>query len=151
MEREYVPRKENTPNSIPSVANAAAPEDTPRMKGSARLLRTRACIVTPQMARDAPTTSPRQTRGNLRTRTMFCSTGFQFGTIFLPIPGILLNRILAVVSGETETGPIPVATMTVSRAAMIKMRITTPMFSSFSAFRSERRFDRISFSIRYMV
>ena len=74
IESEYVPRKENAPNSIPSVANAAAPLETPSMNGSARLFLTSACIVTPQTARDAPTTSPRHTLGSLRPRIMFSSS-----------------------------------------------------------------------------
>lgn len=112
-----MPRKEKAPKSIPRVAKAAAPEETPRMNGSARLLRTSACMVTPHTAREAPTTKPRQTRGNRRLRMMFWSSSVQSCGIREPIRGILLNRIFAVVPGATETGPSPVASSSVTAAA----------------------------------
>ncbi len=74
MERAYVPRNEKTPNNIPKVAVAEAPEDTPRIKGSARWLRTKACMATPVMAKEAPTIIPNNTRGKRSPQTIFSSS-----------------------------------------------------------------------------
>ena len=130
MDSEYTPRNANAPNSMPSVANAAAPEETPSKNGSARLLRTSACIATPHTASDAPTTMPRHTRGRRSPITMFQSSCSQLCGISLPTPGIRLSRIFSVLIGATETGPKPVASTIVTAAITISIPIIRGILGS---------------------
>ncbi len=79
IESEKVPKNEKMPKSMPKVANADAPEDTPSIKGSASLFLTRACIVTPVTDKEAPTIIPRSTRGKRKPITIFISTLLALG------------------------------------------------------------------------
>ncbi len=73
IDKAYFPRNENAPNNIPNVAKAQAPDETPRMNGSASLFLTNACIDTPVTANDPPTIIPSKTLGRRRFITMFSS------------------------------------------------------------------------------
>ena len=136
MESWYGPRNENVPNSMPSVAVAEAPLDTPRMYGSASELRTSACIATPVTASDAPTIMPSSTRGNRSPHTMFSCSGSQVTATRAPSPGIRCSSTRAVTDGGTLTGPRPVASTTVSAAASDS---SSTMAFMFGALRSNQR------------
>ncbi len=64
------PRSAEEPSAMANVAPRDAPDDIPRMYGSARGFWTVACIMTPASASAMPTVPARNTRGDLMFHTM---------------------------------------------------------------------------------
>ena len=70
---ERAPHAAPTPNNAARVAPSEAPDEMPRMYGSASGFLTMACITTPQRPRAAPTAAPSTSRGSRISQTTSCS------------------------------------------------------------------------------
>ena len=68
-----VARKTPTPSKIDSVAPRDAPDEIPRIYGSANGFFTIACITTPTTASPIPTPTPSMIRGRRITHTISCT------------------------------------------------------------------------------
>lgn len=100
---ELEPRPTPKPNRIAAAAPVEAPEDTPRMNGSASTLRTRAWSATPLTASPAPTIAPSKTRGLRTTQTMLSSAADQLNAAGQP--SVWCPITCHTVTGEIGTGP----------------------------------------------
>ena len=95
----YAPIMENMPSTIAHAAPAPAPEDTPRMYGSASALRVMVCMASPTSASPAPV----QIANSVRGRRMFHSTTPS-------VPGALMLPYMSscrIVSTGIGTAPKP--------------------------------------------
>src|SRR5690606_38976970 len=99
----------NSPNTTTAAAPTEAPEETPRMNGSASGLRTSDCTAAPTAARPAPTTAASSTRG-VRTCQMIVYEVTSSALIEPPVSAAQMYR--TVLPGGAGAAPCDVASGT---------------------------------------
>ena len=82
---KFGPSAAPTPRRIAEVAPSDAPEEIPRMYGSARGFFTIACMMTPQDASPAPTSAARTSRGRRRSHTISWTGPCPVASIGIPL------------------------------------------------------------------
>ena len=114
----YSPSAAPIPKRIAAAAPVEAPPETPRMYGSASMLRTIACSAAPLIARHAPTAAPISTLGTRTDQTIASAAG----AAAPPVTGRPRWSLMTctVVAGERGTGPMPTHSSRLSTRKMLR-------------------------------
>ena len=112
---EYWPRKEKAPNSIPRVAKAEAPDDTPKIKGS-QIISDKSLHSDSTHCKWSPHDHTGKPVGG-RSQNNILFKPFPCNSYVVTNAEDLTRKIFTTLSGDTVTGPRPVAIIIVIIAA----------------------------------